>query len=147
MPSRVSVPAIVALLLTGCAAKQQQAPYLQSALHAARWIQAGDEATEAGKTWPPDPQKPDEPATNLYSGPGGVVLFFLEAYPSTGDSQLLADARAGADHLLSSIPPDLGPEDAGLVRLRGLTVAGKQANVGPAPDARLSASKAVTPGR
>ncbi len=114
MPCRVSVPAIVALLLTGCVAKQQQAPYLRSALHAARWIQAGEQVTASGKTWPPDPQKPDGHAANLYSGSAGVVLFFLEAYRTTGDSQLLADARAGADHLLSSIPADLVPEDAGL---------------------------------
>lgn len=141
MPRRVSVPAIVILLLTGCAAKQQQAPYLRSALHAARWIQAGEQATKAGKAWPPDPQKPGEHATNLYNGSAGVVVFSREAYRSTGDSQLLADARAGTDHLLSSIPAGLvGPEDAGLVRPPGLTVAEKKANVELAKGTGLSVS-------
>ncbi|GEM_PF-6286199 len=36
-------------------------------------------------------------------GGAGVVLFFIEAYRSTGDSTYLSDARAGADYLLAFV--------------------------------------------
>jgi lantibiotic modifying enzyme len=46
----------------------------------------------------------------LYAGTSGVVLFFIEAFQSTGDQSFLKDARAGADHLLVVIAAekDLG---------------------------------------
>lgn len=102
------------LLLAGCATTQRERPYLDVALRPARWIQSAERATEAGKTWPPDPEKPEVIDTSLYSGSAGVVLFFLEAYASTGAEQFLMDARAGADDLLNRIPEKLGNEDAGL---------------------------------
>ena len=40
-------------------------------------------------------------ALDLYGGVPGVVLFFVQAYPSTRNAAHLDEARAGADFLLS----------------------------------------------
>lgn len=106
--------AVTVFVAGGCASAHRERPYLEGALKAARWIRSVERVTEAGKTWPVDPEKPDDVDTSLYAGSTGVALFFLEAYASTGEGRLLANARAGADDLLARIPDDLGPEDAGL---------------------------------
>jgi len=55
-------------------------------------------------SWPSVPSDPKEATLDLYSGVPGVVLFFLQAFHSTGDPAYLADARGGADYLLAKMP-------------------------------------------
>lgn len=86
-------------------------PYLSAALQAARWIRSSAIQTNQGTVWPADPRDERTALTNLYHGSAGVVLFFIEAYRSTGDETYLKDARAGADYLLARLP---GEEANGL---------------------------------
>ncbi len=110
-----ALPITAAILcLTGCTPPRQDRLYLDAALRAASWIQSVEQATDAGKTWPADPENPGQVVIDLYAGSAGVVLFFLEAYATTGTTQFLADARAGADDLLARIPEDLSRQGAGL---------------------------------
>src|SRR5258705_537144 len=74
---------------------------LETALEAARWIQASADSTDHGKVWRADPADPKSANETLYSGTPGIVLFFIEAYKSTGNQNLLKEAQAGADHLLA----------------------------------------------
>jgi lantibiotic modifying enzyme len=76
--------------------------YRDAALEAARWIKASAAQAEQGTVWPADPRDAKSVNDTLYAGTPGVILFFLEAYRSTGDQSLLKDARAGADHLLAT---------------------------------------------
>src|SRR2546425_13365361 len=66
--------------------------YREAALEAARWIRASAVQTSPGITWPADPRDPKSVNNSLYSGAPGVILFFLEAYRSTGDESFLKDA-------------------------------------------------------
>ena len=91
---------IASLTLATAAAER---PYLDAALQAAKWIRSSAIRTEQGVVWPTDPRDAKTVNTGLYSGTPGVILFFLEAYRSTGDQSFLKDARAGADHLLASL--------------------------------------------
>src|SRR5437870_10876026 len=75
--------------------------YREAALEAARWIRASTVQTNPGITWLADPRDPKSASNSLYAGSPGVILFFLEAYHSTGDESFLKDARAGADSLLA----------------------------------------------
>jgi len=78
-------------------------PHLEAALEAARWIEASAVETEEGLAWPPVPGE-ELPLNNwLYGGNAGIVLFFLEAFFSTGDSEYLMNAQRGADHLLMTM--------------------------------------------
>ena len=77
--------------------------YREAALEAARWIRASVVKTEQGKVWPSDPTDAKSVGTSLYAGTPGVILFFIEAYRSTGDKSFLDDARAGADQLLAAL--------------------------------------------
>jgi lantibiotic modifying enzyme len=60
-------------------------------------------------SWPSVPSDPKEATLDLYSGVPGIVLFFLQAFHSTGDPAYLADARGGADYLLAKMPGVKGP--------------------------------------
>jgi rhamnogalacturonyl hydrolase YesR len=75
--------------------------YLGTALDAARWIQASADYSDQGKVWRADPRDARSVNETLYSGNPGIVLFFIEAYRSTGNQDLLKEARDGADHLLA----------------------------------------------
>jgi len=86
-------------------------PNRDAAIRAAKWIKASAVEKGGGKAWPSDPNDPKSVAPNLYGGAAGVVLFFLQAYHSTGDRAFLQDAEAGADYLLSELDRE---EDAGL---------------------------------
>jgi lantibiotic modifying enzyme len=86
-------------------------PYLDAAEQAAAWIKAAEIRSPEGLSWPAIPKEPNSVALNLYSGTPGVVLFFLDAYYSTGREAHLRDARGGADFLLSKTA---GIEGAGL---------------------------------
>jgi len=77
--------------------------YLTSALDAANWIRSSAIQLDQGKVWPADPLDVKSVNDTLYAGTPGVILFFLEAYYSTGDRAFLNDARAGADHLLATL--------------------------------------------
>lgn len=100
------------LALAGCAPSSAPAararPYFDAALDAATWIRASAIETAHGKTWPVDPTKPDETSLSLYGGSPGVVLFFLDLHRA-GHEGALADARAGADHLLAELPGMTAP--------------------------------------
>ncbi len=77
--------------------------YREAALEAARWIRSSVVKTEQGKVWPSDPTDAKSVGTSLYAGTPGIILFFIEAYRSTGDKSFLDDARAGADQLLVAL--------------------------------------------
>jgi lantibiotic modifying enzyme len=77
--------------------------YRDAALDAARWIRASAAQADQGTVWPADPRDSKSVNDTLYSGTPGVILFFLEAYHSTGDPSFLKDARSGADHLLATL--------------------------------------------
>lgn len=86
-------------------------PYLAAAEKAAAWIRAADIPAPEGLSWPAVPGDPASVALNLYSGTPGVVLFFVQAYHSTGREDHLRAAREGADFLLSRMS---GVEGTGL---------------------------------
>ncbi|MEW6741340.1 MAG: lanthionine synthetase LanC family protein [Planctomycetota bacterium] len=78
-------------------------PYLEAANEALRWLRSCALPQKVGKAWPVDPRQPGSLSTNLYDGVPGVVLFFLDASRLTGDKRYLADAREGADWLVSQV--------------------------------------------
>jgi lantibiotic modifying enzyme len=96
------------LLSAAVAAAGPERPFLDAAEKAAAWIRSLAVRTNAGLAWPADPKDPKSVNTSLYAGTPGVVLFFLEAYYSTGDKTYLGDARAGADSLLAAVPEEKG---------------------------------------
>lgn len=86
-------------------------PCLAAAEKAASWIRASEIRTPEGLSWPVIPKDSASVTLNLYSGTPGVVLFFIQAYYTTGLVGYLRAAREGADFLLSKMP---GVEGAGL---------------------------------
>ncbi len=94
--------ATVAFSSSGSTSKDKR-PYLDAALEAARWLRTSAFQTEVGTTWPAVPGNEESINNTLYSGTPGVVLFFLEAYYSTGEKSFLTGARAGADYLLATL--------------------------------------------
>src|SRR5689334_20781629 len=95
------VAAATLLATLSFASRAADTSNLDTALDAARWIQATADYTEYGKVWRADPRDAKSANETLYSGNPGIVLFFIEAYRSTGDQDLLKEARDGADHLLA----------------------------------------------
>ena len=95
--------AMMILLSASAPLKAAERPYLNAALQAARWIRSSAIQTSPGVAWPSAPGDEKTVATNLYYGNAGSVLFFIEAYRSTGDGTYLKDARAGADYLLANL--------------------------------------------
>jgi lantibiotic modifying enzyme len=95
--------AMVVFVIVGLAAcrKAAPSPYLEAAKQAAAWIKATAGSAPAGTAWPAIPSDPASVSLDLYSGVPGVVLFFDQAYYSTGDGSYLSDARGGADLLLA----------------------------------------------
>jgi lantibiotic modifying enzyme len=79
-------------------------PYLAAAIKAASWIRASEVRAPEGLSWPAVPKDPGSTVLNLYSGTPGIVLFFLNAYYTTGREAYLREAREGADFLLSKMP-------------------------------------------
>jgi rhamnogalacturonyl hydrolase YesR len=82
-------------------------PYLDAAKEAARWIRSTGERTANGLIWRPDPDRPEKTATisapqTIYSGNAGIVLFLLELYRATGETEYLDDAVAGADEIVAT---------------------------------------------
>jgi lantibiotic modifying enzyme len=95
----------MALVFSGSASCRKAAPGpdLDAAKQAAAWIRAGAMKTPEGTAWPAVPSEPSSVSYDLYSGVPGVVLFFVQAYLSTGDASYLEDARGGADLLLAKM--------------------------------------------
>ncbi len=94
---------VMFLLLAGLISCKPAADrfYLDAGEKAASWIRTVEVRSPEGLSWPAVPKDPGSVALNLYSGTPGVVLFFLQAYYSTGKEAYLRDAREGADFLLS----------------------------------------------
>src|SRR5215216_40313 len=99
----IRVAMTLMLLSTLTPSKAAERPYLNAALQAARWVRAAAIQTDPGVAWPADPRDEKTVAADLYSGNAGSVLFFIEAYRSTGDEAYLKDARDGADYLLAHL--------------------------------------------
>jgi len=95
------VAAVTMLATLSASSHAADESYLETALSAARWIQATADYSNHGKVWRADPRDAQSINETLYSGTPGVVLFFIEAYKATGDQALLKEARDGADHLLA----------------------------------------------
>ena len=98
------------LILLGPTLFASEPSYRNAAVEAAKWIRASAVPTDQGTAWPADPRDAKSVNNTLYAGTSGVVLFFIEAFHSTGDQSFLKDARAGADHLLVALAAekDLG---------------------------------------
>lgn len=87
---------------------------LDIAIRAERWIRSVRVRTDHGIAWPADPLDESSVVRNLYTGTPGVVLFLLELHAATGDEEVLAQARAGADDLVGTLPVAGNAGDAGL---------------------------------
>jgi len=96
------------LFSSQASAIKEKRPYVEAAFEAARWIRASAVQIGQGTTWPAVPEDKKSMNNTLYSGTPGVVLFFLEAYYSTGDKSFLDDARSGADYLLATLDEEKG---------------------------------------
>jgi lantibiotic modifying enzyme len=83
-----------------------QLAYRDVAIDAAKWIRGSRVETLFGYAWPADPRDPKTISTALYSGSPGVVLFLLELHAATGDAGYLAEARRGADELMTKVPSE-----------------------------------------
>jgi lantibiotic modifying enzyme len=118
-----------ALAALGCAGRLPQAKtpadpprpaapreraHLAAAQQIGRWLGAQARPTTAGVTWPADPLKPDRLDPTLYAGAAGVILFLVELHRATGDAEVLALARRGADDLATRVPDDPPPHLFGL---------------------------------
>ena len=101
--------ALAALLAASLTAPARANDYRDAALAAERWLNSVSVESPEGRYWPVDPEKPEEVATNLYSGTSGVVLFYLEAYHVTGKRGFRNKAREGADYLIAKLPDETDP--------------------------------------
>ncbi len=101
--------ALAALLAASLTAPARANDYRDAALAAERWLDSVSVESPEGRYWPVDPEKPEEVATNLYSGTSGVVLFYLEAYHVTGKRGFRNKAREGADYLIAKLPDETDP--------------------------------------
>lgn len=100
---RFFIAAFALLSIIGSAFTATEPSYRDSALEAAKWIRASAIRTEQDVMWPADPLDAKSANDTLYAGTPGIVLFFVEAFRSTGDRSFLKDASAGADHLLATL--------------------------------------------
>ena len=75
------------------------------------WLRSCAVDSDQGRAWPSSPGQSEAVSTNLYDGTPGVVLFFLQRHRATdgADPRDLADAIAGADYLLSTLPEAPAP--------------------------------------
>jgi lantibiotic modifying enzyme len=105
--------AVAALVLqtypaaTRASAQAVPAPkYRDVAVDAAKWIRGARVETLFGYAWPSDPRDPQTISTALYSGSPGVILFLLELHAATGEAGYLAEAKRGADELMTKVPSE-----------------------------------------
>lgn len=90
---------IAVVLLTHVVCAQRLDP-LKEALRVEKWLRANRVVRPEGVVWPVVPGDTTV-VTNLYSGTGGVVLFYLELYQATKNETFLAEARSGADYIMA----------------------------------------------
>lgn len=100
---------VLALLAAAACRPAPAGPYREAAVKTGTWIRGSEFRSPEGTSWPAIPQDPRSVGLDLYSGTPGIVLFFLQAFHSTGDPAYLADARGGADDLLAKMPGVKGP--------------------------------------
>jgi cell division inhibitor SulA len=110
---RIVVLIVIIVVLPGIKqAYNQDRPantYLDKALLAAEWIDASAlKIPNGSKVWPADPRALHTVDNTLYTGNPGVILFFLEAYYSTGEKKYLDDACEGANYLLAAVSHQKG---------------------------------------
>jgi lantibiotic modifying enzyme len=105
--SLILLVVLSAVIDPGCKAGSR--PYLEAAEKTAAWIRGSAVSTPSGKAWPAMPVRPESVTLDLYSGVPGIVLFFVEAFHSTGNRGYLKDACSGADFLLAEKSPEAGP--------------------------------------
>ena len=89
-------------------------PYFDSALKTAEWLRSVAIRTPHGTVWEADPTDTGTVSVNLYGGSSGIILFFLEAYYTTGDTAYLNMAASGADYLLYAVSDTTAHMGAGL---------------------------------
>ncbi len=87
-------------LLAAIGASGQALNPLKEALRVEKWLRANRIVRPEGVVWPVVPGDTSV-VTNLYSGTGGVVLFYLELYQATRNESYLAEARSGADYIMT----------------------------------------------
>jgi lantibiotic modifying enzyme len=104
---RITVVSLLLIVIffpgTAAGCNGAESLYLDKAMQTAVWIKSSAVKTPDGMVWPAVPGEPKTVSKSLYAGTPGVVLFFLEAYYSTGNKRYLEDACEGANHLLASI--------------------------------------------
>lgn len=91
---------LVTFVCGSCLVGAQTLAPLKEALKAEKWLRANRVVRPEGVVWPVVPGDTTV-VTNLYSGTGGVVLFYLELYKATKDESFLAEARSGADYIMA----------------------------------------------
>ncbi|MFY0594287.1 lanthionine synthetase LanC family protein [Roseivirga sp.] len=113
MKSRYSLIFLLALLL-GCQLEQEDttSELMSTVLKAEKYLQNGIvEETSSKISWKVMPDSTSNyPDHSLYSGNPGVILFYLELYNTTNNTEYLRTAQKGADailtHLNSTTPND-----------------------------------------
>ena len=103
LPWLCPVTGLLVLAAFASCRKPAASPCLDAALEAAAWVRSSEVRGPEGASWPAVPSDPKPAGLDLYSGVPGVVLFFVQAYHSTGNPALLDDARRGADYLLAKM--------------------------------------------
>jgi lantibiotic modifying enzyme len=93
---------------------QKQAKFLHAALKVERWLQSQSiNKGDSGLAWHNTKDSAFYTA-ELYSGNGGVILFYLELYNATRDQRYLQKAEQGFHHLKLTQSSDLNEDNVGL---------------------------------
>ncbi|MFY9930966.1 MAG: lanthionine synthetase LanC family protein [Streptosporangiaceae bacterium] len=79
--------------------------YLQAAERAGDWLLATAEKSPDGWFWPVQPGVSAEVAPGVAWGTAAPVMFFVEAFRTTGDDRWLAAARHGARWMEANLAP------------------------------------------
>lgn len=110
--SALSAAVVTPLIAWGETAIDEKRPiprdkeeFLHGAVEAGRWIHAAQTDSHEGRYWLPDPDHAEKvttvsPVQGIYSGSAGIVLFLLQLAKETGDTNLLEEAKRGADYLV-----------------------------------------------
>lgn len=81
--------------------------FMETVADATKWIDAAERQDERGTYWLPEPDFPEKlftqtPTNTIYSGSGGVVLFFIQLANVTGNAQYLEKVSKGAEYLAAT---------------------------------------------
>ena len=77
--------------------------YLEQALATERWINSHKRTSESGTVWSHNSAKPDIVSHSLYNGTAGTLIYYLELYAATGESDYLEIAVSAADDLIQYV--------------------------------------------